>query len=208
MIDQELDLVGTAFADVHLAGDARDVISRGRKLRRRRKAVPALATAGILAASLSLAAVTQSSPSGRTLGYHGSVVNVDEAGFSIHTDAKTGEVTVALRQLADEAALKALLAEAGVPTAFHSTTLPAGTPVRPLAPCTWTGAHVLGSGSVISQPRPDDGDFVITINPSKMPAGSVLGFTYGHFDTGNTEPSVLSIGTTLLSGEPTGCVTN
>src|SRR5262249_46159995 len=55
MNDQELDLVGTAFTDVHLDRDAHDVISRGRTLRRRRRAVPALATAGVLAVSLSLA---------------------------------------------------------------------------------------------------------------------------------------------------------
>ena len=41
MIDQDLELVGTAFADVHLDGDADKVMARGRALRRRRKAVPA-----------------------------------------------------------------------------------------------------------------------------------------------------------------------
>ena len=207
MIDQELELVGTAFADVHLEGDAHDVISRGRALRRRRKAVPVLATAGILAASLSLAAVTQSSPSSagsHALGYSGAIVNVDEAGFSIHTDAKTGEVTVTLRQLFNEAEVKALLAKAGVRTAFRNTTLPASAPATPYSACTWTGAHALNPGSVISNPHQDGNDMVVTIYPSKMPAGSVLGLIYGTLGEG--ESAGHSLGTTLLSGEPTGCV--
>ena len=221
MIDQELDLVGTAFADVHLEGDARDVISRGRTLRRRRKAVPALATAGILAASLSLAVVTQSSPSTHTLGYHGAVVNVDEAGFSIHTDARTGAVTVTVSQLFNEAEMKALLAEAGVPAVFNSSTLPSGTTmwwdesglpttalpkgaaVEPAMLCTWTGVSTLDSGNVIVNQRPvHDGDTIFTIYPSKMPAGAVLGLRY--VTTADHKGSGIS--TTLLSGQPTGCV--
>ena len=203
MIDQDLEQVATAFADVHLSRGADEVISRGRTLRRRRKAIPALATAGILAASLSLAAVTQSSPGTHTLGYHGAVVNVDEAGFSIHTDAKTGEVTVTLRQLFNEAEVKALLAKAGVPTAFRNTTLPASAPATPYSACTWTGARALNPGSVISNPHQDGDDVVITIYPSKMPAGSVLGLIYGTLGEG--ESAGHSLGTTLLSGEPTGC---
>ena len=207
MIDQELDLVGTAFADVHLDGDARDVISRGRTLRRRRKAVPALATAGIVAASLSLAVVTQSSPpaaGSHALGYHGAVVNVDEAGFSIHTDAKTGEVTVSLSRLFNESEVKALLAEAGVPAVFHNITQPANTPATPREACTWTGAHTLDPGTAISSPYMDGSDVIIAIYPSKMPAGSVLGLLYDTFGSGKA--AAHSVGWTLLSGEPTGCV--
>jgi hypothetical protein len=207
MIDQDLEQVGTAFADVHLDRGADEVISRGRTLRRRRKAIPALATAGILAASLSLAAVTQSSPSSagsHALGYSGTIVNVDEAGFSIHTDAKTGEVTVTLRQLFNESQVKALLAKAGVRAAFHNTTQPASAPATPYGACTWTGARTLESGSAISEPYKGGSDLVIAIYPSKMPAGSVLGFLYGTIGSGKAVGH--SVGWTLLSGEPTGCV--
>ena len=189
-----------------------------------RKAVPALATAGILAASLSLAVVTQSSPpsvGSHALGYHGAVVNVDEAGFSIHTDAKTGGVTVTVSQAFDEAELKALLAEAGVPAAFNSSTLPSGSDVwwdeaglpttwmpkgaivEPEMMCTWTGVSTLDPGNaIVNQTLTDGNDTIFTIYPSKMPAGSVLGFRY---------VTVAGIGggsgisTTLLSGQPTGC---
>jgi hypothetical protein len=207
MIDQDLELVGTAFADVHLDGDARDVISRGRTLRRRRKTVPALATAGILAASLSLAAVTQSSPSTHTLGYHSAVVNVDEAGFSIHTDAQTGEVTVTLRQLFNEAEVRALLAKAGVRAAFRNTTQPKSAPATSYGACTWTGARTLDPGTAVSEPSDKAGsDMVIEIYPSKMPADSVLGLLYGTIGTGKAVGH--SVGWTLLSSEPTGCVAN
>jgi hypothetical protein len=208
MIDQDLEQVGTAFADVHLDRGADEVISRGRTLRRRRKAIPALATAGILAASLSLAAVTQSSPSSagsHALGYSGTIVNVDEAGFSIHTDAKTGEVTVTINQIFDESALKTLLTKAGVRTAFHNTTLPATTPASPSNICKWTGVRTLDSGDVISNLHFAGKDTSITIYPAKMPAGSVLAIQYITLGTGKgvargfSEPM-------LLSGEPTGCV--
>jgi hypothetical protein len=208
MIDQELDLVGKAFADVRLDGDARDVISRGRTLRRRRKAVPALATAGIVAAALSLAAVTQSSPapaSSHALGYNGAVVNVDEAGFSIHTDVKTGAVTVTFRQIFNESQVRALLAKAGVPAAFFNATQPISAPITPQGPCTWTGAQKLDPGSAISAPLPQRGsDTAITVYPSKMPAGSVLGLLYDTIGSGNAAGH--SVGWTLLSGQPTGCV--
>ena len=217
MIDQDLDLVGTAFADVRLDGDAHDVISRGRTLRRRRKAIPALATAGILAASLSLAVVTQSSPpaaGSQALGYHGAVVNVDEAGFSIHTDVKTGGVTLRLSQIFDEAAVKALLAKAGVPAVFHNAVLSASLgamPAKsvgatPVNECTWTGVRTLDSGDVVSILHPDSTDMALTIYPAKMPADSVIGLQYATIGTaGKVEAGFVSA-PTLLSGEPTGCV--
>jgi hypothetical protein len=215
--------LGTAFADVRLDRGAGEVMARGRALRRRRKAVPALAAVGILAAALSLAAVTRSAPSAagpHTLGYHGAVVNVDEAGFSIHTDPRTGAVTVTTFQLFDGAEMKALLAKAGVPAAFHNITYPAGTSVwwnegglpdtglpkgaivEPEMLCKWTGVSTLDSGNIISQPTQDGAVVVTTIYPSRMPAGSVLGIRY--VTVGTAESNLIS--TTLLSGQPTGCV--
>ena len=201
---QGLDLVGAAFAVVHLDRAAHDVIGRGRTLRRRRKAIPALATAGILAAALSLAAVTQphGASAGQSLAYNGAVVNVDEAGFSVHTDVKTGQVTVTLRQLGNEAQLKAILAKAGVRTAYYNAALPYD---YGRSPCTWAGARTLDPGSVIGGPHQDGPDTVITIYPSKMPAGSVLGLRYF---TIIDKPGLSMVGATLLSGEPTGCTTS
>ena len=210
-----IGLVGSAFDEGRLGRETQDVLTRGRTLRWRKRAVPALGALGLVAASASLAvaltgpsgaAHTTDAGSGHSLTANGTVVNVDEAGFSIHTDAKTGEVTVTLHQLFNEAELKALLAKAGVPAAFHNTTQPASTPITPDAACTWTGAQVLDPGSAISEPHPDGNDVVITIYPSKMPAGSVLGVIYDTVGMGTT--AAHSVGTTLLSGEPTGCTAN
>lgn len=205
-----ISLVGSAFDEGRRGRAAQEILARGRQLRRRKRAMPALAALGVVAASVSLTAAlsgrsgtgTRDAGSGHFVTVNGAAVNVDEAGFSIHTDAKSGEVTVTLRQLFDESELQVLLAKAGVPTAFHDITLPAGTPVTPHAACTWTGARVLDPASVISNLHRTEA--VITIYPSKMPAGSVLGLIYTTSEEDKSETT--SVGTTLLSGQPTGCV--
>lgn len=219
MINQELDLVGTAFADLRLDGDARDVIARGRTLRRRRKAVPALATAGILAASLSLAAITQPSQSSagtHALGYNGAVVNVDEASFSVHTDAANGTVTVTIKQLFNASELRTILAKAGIPAAFHELTttnheLTTKKDVSSSLPCDWTGATRLPADQadqVYGIPV-GHGPAVFTIHPAKMPAGSVLAFAYAQITSPNgARPLAMGVALSLLSGEPTGCAAN
>ena len=131
-----LDLVETAFADVHLDRDASDVVARGRRLRRRRRAVPALGALGVLAASAGLAfaltgpsspAGTATAGSGRTLTSGGAVVNVNEASFSIRTDAKTGIITLSLKEyVVDEGELKQVLARAGVRAVFNATCMGPG----------------------------------------------------------------------------------
>ena len=198
--DQELyDEVGAAFADVHLEQDAEGVIRRGRALRRRRRAMPALAAAGALAFSLSLATVAAHSPSSSRT----TLVNVDEAGFSVHTDARTGAVTVTVRQLFDEAQLKSILAEAGVRTAFYSVTQPAD---RHVTRCVWEGVRVFEADGVVGPPHQAGGETALTIYPSKMPSGSVLGFSFYTLIGANGTTAGMMVAPRLLSGEPTGCV--
>jgi len=213
MIDQELEVVGRAFPDLRLHADTRDVINRGRTLRRRRKAVPVLATAGILAVSLSLAATAQSSRSAagtQALDYHGSVVNVDEAGFSVHTDAAHGTVVVTLKQLFDASELRAVLAKAGIPAAFHELAS-AKDVATASSPCDWTGTATLPSNltdQVLDTTAGHD-PTVFTIHPARMPAGSVLAFAYAQLTSSNGgKPSGMGVAASLLSGEPTGCVAN
>jgi hypothetical protein len=141
------------------------------------------------------------------LGYNGAVVNVDEAGFSIHTNVQTGGITVTLRQLFNESQVKALLAKAGVRATFHDTTQPISAPATPYGACTWTGARTLDPGTAISEPYKTGSDVVIEIYPSKLPSGSVLGLLYGTI-IGSGKAVGHSVGWTLLSGEPTGCVAN
>jgi hypothetical protein len=188
-----LGLVGTALADVRLDRDAAEVVGRGRTLRRRRRAAPVLATAGVLAAALSLAAVAQPrhTPSaGHDLAYSGKTVNVDQAGFSIHTDVKSGVVTLTLRQVFDQAEVARLLNEAGIPTVFHSG-----------EPCSWTGAAVL-SPQLIVPDGLDGGDSnVFKIDRNTMPRGSVIAIDFVELYS----PHGVGVDFKLLAGQPTGC---
>ena len=100
-----IGLVGTAFDEGRRGYEASDVLARGRQLRRRKRAVPTLGALGVLAASASLAlaltgpntaASTPSANGDHTYIANGSTVNVDTASFSVHTDTKTGTVTVTI----------------------------------------------------------------------------------------------------------------
>lgn len=195
-----IGLVGTAFDEGRRGRAASDVLARGRQLRRRKRAVPALGALGVLAASASLALAltgpnTAASPAGASSGHaltsNGTVVNVNEASFSVHTNAKTGIVTVTFRQLFDEDEVKVILAEAGVRAVFNPR-------------CTGPGIKSLtlltGGDDGISGGETQDGGAVIIIDPSKMPSGSVLEFIY----LPSPLPAKVNVGFGLLSGEPTG----
>jgi len=205
-----LGTLGTAFDGVRLDRGADEVMARGRVLRRRKRAVPALAVAGIAAVSLSLALATQPS-GGKPLAYHGTVVNMDNAAFSVHTDAKTGTVTVTARELIDPKLLEAVLAKAGVRADIQVRLV--GTGILTIRPCTYTGVTELDVPGVITGPYKVDGAESITVHPAAMPAGSVLDFQYYYApgDSSSHGPSVMS--NQLLSGMPTGdtpsgCVTS
>ena len=197
-----LGLVESAFADVHLDRAALDVVGRGRQLRRRKRVVPALGAFGVLAGSASLALVltgpsnpakAATASSVHTLNLNGSEVNVDNASFSVHTNAKTGLVTVTVRQFEDEDYFKQVLAEAGIRAIFD-------------VPCTnEPGIKGLNPFGVITVnlAKPVDGRRPVatyTIDPAKMPRGSVLSFDY--IRGTNAANTIFGIG--LLSGEPTG----
>jgi hypothetical protein len=124
-----IGLLGGAFDEGRRGRAADQVLARGRRLRRRKRAAPALGAFGVVADSAGLAlALTGPSASagpagagsGHALSSNGTVVNVDEASFSVHTDAKTGVVTVTLRQMFDEGELEAVLAKAGVRAIFNA----------------------------------------------------------------------------------------
>jgi hypothetical protein len=183
MIDQQdqdsteestLGALGTAFADVRLDRGADTVMARGRALRRRRQAVPALAVAGIAAVSLSLALATQpddGSAPGKTLAYNGSAVNVSNAAFSVQTDAKTGIITVTERQLFDPKQMQAALTKAGVRTDIEIKEF---TP----EPADTGGVIGVAVAGVVSQQKIPGGGVIIKINPALIPAGTVMYFAY------------------------------
>jgi hypothetical protein len=210
-----IGLVGSAFDEGHRGREAQAVLARGRRLRRRKRAVPALGALGVLAASASLAvalagpsgaANTTDAGSGHSPTGDGAVVNVDNAAFSIHTDTKTGKVTVTIRQYIDEGELKQVLAKAGIRTVFDSVTVSQSNyKVSPVQACTWTGATPVPNSSdvvtvTLTEPH------TVTIDPSKMPSGSVLAFLYEHIVIAGAGAN--GVATQLLSGEPTGCTAN
>lgn len=186
-----IGLVGSAFDEGRRGRAASDVLARGRQLRRRKRAVPALAALGLIAAaSAGLSLAVNGPNAGHTLAADGTVVNVDEASFSVHTDAKTGIITVTVRQFLNEDELKQVLAEAGVRAQFD-------------AHCPGPGVKVLNPFGVEDfNPTPGEPNRVasFTIDPSKMPSGSVLEFFYLKGPT----PAYDKIGIGLYSAEATG----
>lgn len=214
------DDVRAAFGNVSAPQDTQAVVARGRVLRRRRHAMPALAAAGVVVASLGLsltlgthpaansaAAGTSSGPAAGTTKAGTVAINVDNAAFSVHTDAKTGYLTVTMRQFTDPTALEAILNKAGIradiqvaqvpsyPRKFFTgglswgdCRLPAG--VKPLM---GTDHDVLvGEEQTASR---------IVLDPSAIPAGDVLGIGYAR--RGSETAFIL---VEVYSGDPGGCL--
>ena len=212
-----ISLVGSAFDEGRRGRDTQDVLARGRALRRRKRAVPALAALGVVAASASLAvaltgpsgaANTTNAQAGHSLTANGTAVNVDNAAFSVHTDTKTGEVTVTLKQFIDESELQPILAEAGIRSYFYTGTVTQHPhQAVPFLSCTPVGATYLNSPDALTSviyATPASPDTTITIDPSKMPSGSVLDFTFENI-ANEPDPGAAMVSVRLLSGEPTSC---
>ena len=209
-----ISLVGSAFDEGRRGRDTQDVLARGRALRRRKRAVPALAALGVVAASASLAvaltgpsgaANTTNAQAGHSLTANGTAVNVDNAAFSVHTDTKTGKVTVTLKQFIDESELQPILVEAGIRSYFYTGTVTQHPhQAVPFLSCTPVGATFLTPPDNFSTifPTPASPGTTITIDPSKMPSGSVLDFT---FENIANDPGASTVNVRLLSGEPTSC---
>ncbi|MBR7831710.1 hypothetical protein KDL01_00470 [Actinospica durhamensis] len=199
-----------SVGEVRFDRETQGIVSRGRTLSRRRRAVPALATAGVVAASLSFAVTTtqhgkqtQQAQARQTPSQHpgSGVLNVENASFTVHTDVTTGVVTVKLSLLADPSQLQALLKKAGIPLDIVNKELPESN-------CVWTGAKAVGIPSgVVGGPTVDAKGYLtaastITFDPAKMPKGDVLGVVE-IIHNGETAGSAV----TGLSNWPTGCVT-
>jgi len=185
-----ISLVSSAFEEGRRGSDTRDVIARGRQLRRRKRVMPALGALGAVGAATTLAVVLAGSSNGAA----GTALNVDNVAFSVHTDAASGKVTVTIRQMFDENELKAILAKAGVRAYFASQTPDASGTVRWF--CSWPGTRNLNEKDVLSSTSKSQ---TFVIDPSKMPSGSVLAFDYHPIG------KRAAVTAQLLSGEPSGC---
>ena len=166
---QVLGLVDSSVGELRMQRPLDDITARGRGLRRRRRAITGAAVAGTLAASLAVAvplASTGTNGDG-TLSAHGQVVNVDMAGWSVHTNANS-TVTVTLHQLfGDTTALRAVLHQAGINAIVREikhNDPSIGCAIR---------AKQLSSYKAFS-PVKALGDLSYVIAPAAMPSGSVL----------------------------------
>jgi hypothetical protein len=165
-----------------------DVVRRGRQLRRRRTARRGVTAVASAAALVTGAVVATGLPgAGQHLTASGRRVDVDLAGWSVHTGAHS-TVTLTLREseLRDPARLRAVLAEAGV--AADIEVVPAkwtrdgvwttvyGCQADPRRVALPQGADVLGGWHSAA-----DGATSMTIDPTRMPPGSVVGFVFYTF---------------------------
>lgn len=209
--DQKIyDEVDAAFGNVHAYQDAEAVVARGRLLRRRRRAVPALVTACVVAAASGLGLAVVGGPAsdpvaGPTIRARVVPIDVDNAAFSVRTDLKTGFVTITVHGLDDPDELRKVLADGGIASYFYVATV---TRVPGKNFCDWIGAKEENSRSVIVTADIQAGTF--TIDPAKMPPGSALGYQSITFKAAKSSPGDPGAGgagkLALLSAEPTGCV--
>jgi hypothetical protein len=190
--EKVLTLVAESFDAVRMRRRTDAIVERGRAVRRRRRAAPVIAAAGVAAATALGVSLPPNGPpqaAGRA-STAPQPVNVDLAGWSVHTNADS-TVTVTMRQLRDPELLRQVLAKAGVRAVVgtcvsHESGLP-------------QLANVLGG-----RPLRKVGDaFVLTIYPLRMPAGSWLVFAFVLERPGSPAVGAISIG--LSAHEPSSC---
>ena len=172
--EEVLEAVGASLSAVRMQRPLDEIMTHGRQLRRRRRAVSTAAMAGVLGVSLAVALPLSNAGSGQTLTANGHAVNVDMAGWSVHTGGDSA-VTVTLHQIfSDPRKLQRTLDEAGVPalvedlaTDYPSAACDQSHRAEQTLPIT---SEMLTSDS----PHRVLGDQPFTIHPAAMPRGSVL----------------------------------
>lgn len=174
--------------------------------------MPALAVAGVVAASLGLGLATGSGPAANAPTAAGSTgsnaahvvdINVDNAAFSVHTNARTGVVTVTLHQLFDATTLQKVLEQGGVSADVQLYRIELATSTHgTIGPhcVTPKGVQSIKAPGVISEYAYPTSEF--GFDPARMPIGSVLGI--GLYWAGAMNQPVLSL--SVFSGDPGGCV--
>ena len=132
-------------------------------------------------------------------------VNVDYAGWSVHTNADASVVTVTVRELDDPGRMRDVLAEAGVRASVMSITTPCALPLNIHTLPQLAG--VFGGSPIVHRVA---GASLVIIHPAAMPTGSVLSIRYYHLaeqastPNGHTEEAGV-VEVSLLSGYPPAC---
>jgi hypothetical protein len=209
--EEVLEAVEGSLSAVSMRRPIESITTRGRGLRKRRRALSGAAMAGALGVSVAVALPLSGAGGGQRLSANGHTVNVDMAGWSVHT-AADATVTVTVRQqlFGDPRKLQSVLNNAGV----HAL-------VRDLSigyPNPGCGLHGETTSPQIAQalsPQPPGksaDERVVTIHPGAMPPGSVLDISVSHdnlITDHNGHPTtgtVRVVSISLLTAYPDDCV--
>lgn len=202
--EEVLEAVGGSLSTVRMQRPLDEITTRGRHLRRRRRAVTGAVTAGVLGASLAVALPVSKAGGTQTLTANGHTVNVDMAGWSVHTTTGSA-LSVTLHQIfSDPDGLQYVLQQAGV----HAV-------VRSVAPHGWSASCPRGPATfelvrqvfAVHAKNKTTGDQVIDIDPAAMPAGSVLDVVvYQATPPQSIGHDMQTLVVTLVNGDPGMCV--
>lgn len=177
--DEVFAAVESGFGDIDLGDSLESVIARGRRVRDRRRMRTGLATMGvaaIVALAVALPSAGGSSASGRG-------VNVQMAGWSVHTSADS-KVTLTMHDLADPDQVRKALAEAGITAHVRVEKIESGIKGLHCEPASINDyVPVINDDDYPMSVATHDGTFTATIDPALMPNGAV--FSLIIFDYGN-----------------------
>lgn len=202
--EEVLEAVEGSLSAVSMRRPIEAITSRGRVLRRRRRALSGVVAAGALGVSLAVALPVSGASSGQTLNANGRTVNVDMAGWSVHATAHSA-VTVTLHQLfSDPTGLQHALQQAGVPAVVRSVAPNSWSTHCPGGPATF---ELVGQVFTVHAPDKATGDQVFDIDQSAMPAGSLLHIVVYHQNAEQAGAhSLQTLVVTLVNGDPGMCV--
>jgi hypothetical protein len=175
--DEVFAAVENGFSDIDLDNPIESVIARGRRLRDRRRARTGLATMGV--AAVAALAVALPSSGGPSTSSHN--VNVDMAGWSVHTAADS-KVTLTVQDLADPDQLRKVLAQAGITAHIRVEKASPGAPLA-CAPPSYKDYVPESTRDIPLSVTVSGGTYVATIDPVLMPKGAV--FSLILFDEGS-----------------------
>ncbi|WP_436523005.1 hypothetical protein [Actinoplanes sp. HUAS TT8] len=195
--DDLYTLVRDEFEPVHMRRSLPDIAARGRKLRRRRRGVTAVAAVGLaVALAAGVAPALRSGPAPKPPS------SIELAAWSVDT-VPDGSVVLTIRQLAHPEELTAALKKAGIPALVEFKKI--GADAR-IVGCEDRQPALPQLNDVITaeRPGPDGEERVFTIRPMAMPAGTSLHFViFDEVSDTGTPARVVQMG--LVQGDPVPC---
>jgi len=209
--EEVLEAVEGALSAVSMQRPIESITTRGRGLRKRRRALSGAAMAGALGVSVAVALPFSDAGGGQRLAANGHQVNVDMAGWSVHTTADA-TVTVTVRQqlFGDPRKLQSVLTDAGVHALVRDLSI--GYPNPGCGLHGETTSPQIAKALSVQLPGKSEDERVVTIHPGEMPPDSVLDISVspdkliadhtGHQSTGPVRVVAIS----LIDKYPDDCV--